>query len=215
MSEFFKKPEPPPLKRDINFKKIERPEINFCNENCKITLEMSDLAQRFLPRISRNDIINRRERYRAFLGTWSNTMDGAHVKIEAIYESPQENPFHTYQEGELEIVTDISQIQQDCESLKTLPEYSSLSFIGEVHTHPVFPEDMGNDFKPWWASAGDVRSIVETYEKRILKFNRPFIFAIAAPKPNRDGGTLYRFYRMIRLASEQSIDYRVESIKMP
>lgn len=192
--------------KEGNFEARKNLPHEFLDENLKLTFEIQPEASAWLPEISKEDIALKRERYRIFLGTWSMNPNGAHVKIEAIYEIPDDPEFYT--EGTKEVTLQLGNIIKQIENLRQqFPEYSKLQIVGDIHTHPVFAEEMTGGLKPWNPSSGDIDDIIRGYENGNIRQDRPFIFGIAVP--HHDGRTLYAYYRL----SKKDERYRVESLK--
>ena len=182
---------------------IQRP--NFFDENIKITMEIDPEAAEYLPVITPEDLETKRERYRIFLGTWSRTIEGGHARIEGVCDFSDEPGF--LREGEEEVVVNFDAVKNSIEAIKqTNKEYAHLEIVGEIHTHPLFKEEMDDNLRPWIPSTGDVDAIVEEIEKGNIKADRPFIMAIAVPSPNRDGKTVYAYYRLVKRGEKYLLD---------
>lgn len=179
--------------------------LNFFDERYKLTMEIDPEAAEYLPVITTEDLETKRERYRIFLGTWSRTVEGGHVRIEGVCDFSDEPGF--LREGEEEVVVNFDAVKKSVEDIKQAnKEYARLEIVGEIHTHPLFKEEMDDNLRPWIPSTGDVDAIVEEIKKGNIKADRPFIMAIAVPSPDRNGKTVYAYYRLVKRGEKYLLD---------
>ncbi len=179
--------------------------LNFFDERTKMTMEIDPEAAEHLPVITTTDLETKRERYRMFLGTWDRTAEGGHIRIEAVCDFSDEPDF--LREGEKEVVVNFDAVKKGVDDIKRAnEEYAHLEIVGEIHTHPLFKEEMDDNLRPWIPSTGDVEAIVEEIKKGNIKTDRPFIMAIAVPSPNRDGKTVYAYYRLVGRGEKYLLD---------
>ena len=169
----------------------------FLESRIRISFRVAPEAQEYLPEITKADLESGREKYRLFLGRWSKSGDDADVSIDAIVEF-DDDP-RAVVEGVYEVQPDIGYMTAYIEELKrTNEEYRDLEIVGDIHTHPVFSDDMAEGVRPWDPSSGDIEDLVRQYSSGHVRADRPFIFAIAAPHPNSDGETVYAYYHLFR-----------------
>ncbi len=148
----------------------------------------------------REDLESRREQYRIFLGIVDvSDSEKPIVHIEGILERGDEDPLY-YEEEKEGVHVGLPAIKLWIDQIRRAnPEYSHLEMVGDVHTHPILPQQFRGVYSP---SQEDIDDIVKHYESGVLSPNKPFIFAIAAP--DELGQTMYAFYRIVKKGNKYS-----------
>lgn len=177
------------------------PSIDYLNEHFRVSFEIDPEAVEFLPEITEEELRTKREKYGILLGT-TEIISSEEVKvlIRGILQT-EENERGYYNELK-EVVDNINllAIQRMVEGIqKANPEYREFHLIGDIHTHPVKPKEIGG-VTGTQPSKGDVESIAKAYKEGALTADKPFVFGIAAPDEN--GETQYAFYRLMKRGGE-------------
>ena len=83
------------------------------------------------------------------------------------------------------------------------PEFKNYHFVGDIHTHPVKPDELGRNMHSCDYSPGDFEDIRKEYDNGNLSADKPFIFCIAG----RVGeNTKYAFYRFIKRENQYAVE---------
>lgn len=185
------------------------PRIDYLSEKLKVNFVFEEEAVAYLPHITPEDLETRREKYRVLVGIAEyRSVDSVLIKIKALIEYRDEPRFYTEDHMAVKNLN-LSAIQRNIEHIQAHDaESRDHGFVGDIHTHPVLPKDFPHGQDPWQPSSYDIESIVENYEKGILKKDKPFIFGIAGP--DETGQTLYAFYRLYQKDGE----YIVQTVEV-
>ena len=191
------------------YKSIEREhDIDFSNENLKITFSFDEEAINNLPKVSDDDLKTGAEKYRILLGD-INQQDSNQVNIliKGILEADSDEKDLFYREDKEEVKTNLSNIKKWVKSIQnSVPEYSNFNFIGDMHTHPITSEDtLDEGVDPCTLSSSDIKDIIQEYENGNLSFDKPFIFGVAGRNILQEN-TSYAFYRLVKKDEKFVID---------
>lgn len=174
------------------------PSPDFLDENLKIKIRLEKEAEWNMPRISSEDLETKQEKYAVLLGkTEIVSQEEVGITIKGVLEMVGDEQAAFYSPG-IEGVSNINipGLRKYVERLQQrIPEYADFSFIGDVHTHPVLPRDLGG-LSSCDPSGGDIEGIIKYYETGKLNKNSPFIFGIIGP--NDEGILQYAFYRIVK-----------------
>jgi hypothetical protein len=168
---------------------------DFLDEHYKVSVTLSEDARESIPEITDEDLENEQERFSVFLGDTTYGQSEAVVNIKAVLQADEKEKDKFYREGKREVNVDIAAIKKWVEVLKKqIPEIQNMEMVGDLHTHPLHPDDM--EMNPCSVNQGDAQSIINLYENKILDSSKPYIFAIAGL--NRERYTEWRYYRMVK-----------------
>lgn len=174
--------------------------INFLNENLKVSFEISPEAFQYLPVISKEDIRIGLERFAVLLGIVRINQDGSvHLEIKGVYQETEEDVHRSYKEGVDSVTYDLKIIQDRAKEIQQdYKEYQNFKFLGDIHTHPS-----SGIAEP---SRTDLLSVIRAYESGDIKVDQPYIFGIGARHVS--GEMEYWFYRIIKTDSESGWGYK-------
>ncbi|MSU56419.1 MAG: hypothetical protein EXS51_03920 [Candidatus Taylorbacteria bacterium] len=177
------------------------PEVDFLSERVKVRFEIDAEAAEHLPEVTAEDLVSKKEKFRILLGdAVVLSASEVNLRIRGVLQMEEDEKGY-YEEG-TESVNNIKllAIQQAVERLQSVQqELRDFHLLGEVHTHPNTPKEFLGTVATI-PSKEDVDSIAECYRRGVLKSNKPFIFAIAAP--DETGETQYAFYRLVKRGEE-------------
>ena len=185
--------------------------LDFSNEHLNITFSFDKEVADNLPEVSEDDLKTGNEKYRVLLGNISQQDNNqAHIIIKGILEAGLKEKDLFYSEGKEEVNPNLGNIQKWVKSIQSaIPEYIDFSFIGDIHTHPITSENnLDKNVDSCTPSDGDIKDIIQEYEKGNLSFDKPFIFGIAGRDSSQEN-TSFAFYRLVRKDGEYLIN-RIE-----
>lgn len=180
---------------------------DFTRQDIKLSFRIEKKAADYLPEITQEDFDRKKERFVILLGEFEIDGNNVLIKIRGIFENDKDEERY-YKEGKEEIYNiNYPSIVKDVEYVKkNFPEYRSYHLIGEMHTHPVAPQEVAPN-NPCNLSLGDIEGIESLYERGIISNDKPFIFGVAGL--DESGHTNYAFYRMVKKENH----FAVESVE--
>lgn len=180
---------------------MERP-IDFLDKNLDIEFLLDPEAAKHLPGISPEDFESRIEKFRILLGDFDIVGKGVRINIRGVMEVDDVEGY--YREGEDEVSgIDIKKYRMHADNLRRMhPEYQNFGLVGDVHTHPVYPNEV--DHAPWEISRGDRTEMIRAYEDGSIKSDQPHVFVVVGA--DKDGKTKYSFNRLIREGRSYAVE---------
>lgn len=187
-------------KRDFSNKIETQFNPDYLNEKLKVSFSIEPEAVKFLPKVNEAELKSKKEKYAILIGSkQAISNDKVHIHIKAVMEIPESQQFkQRYYKEDIEIVKNIdtASIKKLVEAMRSLyTEYHYDYFLGDVHTHPIKPSELGGN-SGCQPSIGDIEGLIDEYENGNIDSHEPFIFGIAAP--DESGETEYAFYRIIK-----------------
>ena len=177
-------------------------DFNFLGEQIKTYVFVDPEAAEYLPKITKQDLANKKERYRILMGEYGideSDENKVFIFIKSILEAEPDKEPGYYQEGKEEVIVNLPRIKDLVRKIQERnPEFRQQNLVGEIHTHPVAYGDPTLSVKqrPWHPSKEDFDPIENSYRDKILTPDKPFIFGIAGL--NKNSKTRYGFYKAVK-----------------
>lgn len=169
--------------------------VDVLNEQIPFKVDIDSSCAPDLPKIEEGDFETRMERGTFLIGKWT-VGEVVDIKVEGVFDTPE---FIIPDPKGGAIAFHFDEAMQAFESMKgEHSDASTLSIVGELHTHPH--EEVDGFQKPWVYSDADKKAWIDMYQKSAIPPTQPYLCAIVTQNRSNKSPQL-ALYRVVKKES--------------